>query len=65
MEEQDKIEGEDTDVEGHRTVPSRNVGESDEAEGSRTRHASDESDDPDVEGHRHMTAKVVPPRTVQ
>ena len=59
MEEQDKIEGEDTDVEGHR------IKLEDEAAADKARHASDESDDPDVEGHRHMTAKVVPPRTVQ
>jgi hypothetical protein len=58
VEEQDKIEAEDTDVEGHRTV-SRTVGAADAPE-DKARHASDESDDPDVEGHRH---KVVP-RTV-
>jgi hypothetical protein len=53
VEEQDKIEAEDTedaDVEGHRVSVTRNA----EPEGEdKARTASDESDDPDVEGHRH------------
>ena len=54
MEEQDKIEGEDTDVEGHR------IKLEDEAAADKARHASDESDDPDVEGHRIVPDRVVP-----
>jgi hypothetical protein len=53
VEEQDKIETEDTDVESHK-LQARNDAEADAAEG-RTRHASDESDDPDIEGHKLMS----------
>jgi hypothetical protein len=66
VEEQDKIEAEDTDVEGHKHVISRTKDAADDAAEGRTRHASDEadSDDPDVEAHRLVPPKVVPPRTV-
>jgi hypothetical protein len=55
VEEQDKIETEDTDVAGHK-LAARNDSEADAADG-RTRHASDESesDDPDIEGHKLMS----------
>lgn len=49
MEEQDRIETEDTDVEGHKL--SQRLHEPGDEEG-KGRRESEEGDDPDVEGHK-------------